>query len=114
MSRKQVVILGGGTGVTMTANRLRRRFDSAEAEIHVVDRDDSHVYQPGLLFVPFGLAGRYYLGAATALGAAFVALSLRGLRAGGRFDVNRWAKQVFAFSVVYLPALLIALLVARA
>jgi len=67
-----------------------------------------------MLFVPFGLAGRYYLGAATALGAAFLALSLRGLRAGGRFDTNRWAKQVFAFSVVYLPALLIALLVARA
>src|SRR6266545_1418615 len=40
----------------MTANRLRRRFDSDEAEIHVVDRDDRHVYQPGLLFVPFGLA----------------------------------------------------------
>ncbi len=67
-----------------------------------------------LLFVPFGLAGRYYLGAATALGAAFLALSLRGLRAGARLDTNRWAKQVFAFSVIYLPALLIALLVARA
>src|SRR5215211_3294175 len=40
----------------MTANRLRRRFDEDEAEIHVVDRDDRHVYQPGLLFVPFGLA----------------------------------------------------------
>ena len=40
----------------MTANRLRRRFDPDEAEIHVVDRDDLHVYQPGLLFVPFGLA----------------------------------------------------------
>jgi NADPH-dependent 2,4-dienoyl-CoA reductase/sulfur reductase-like enzyme len=50
------VILGGGTGGTMTANRLRRRFDEDEAEIHVVDRDDRHVYQPGLLFVPFGLA----------------------------------------------------------
>ena len=56
MSRKQIVILGGGTGGTMTANRLRRRFDADEAEIHVVDRDDRHVYQPGLLFVPFGLA----------------------------------------------------------
>ena len=56
MSRKQIVILGGGTGGTMTANRLRRRFDLDEAEIHVVDRDDRHVYQPGLLFVPFGLA----------------------------------------------------------
>ena len=56
MARKQIVILGGGTGGTMTANRLRRRFDADEAEIHVVDRDDRHVYQPGLLFVPFGLA----------------------------------------------------------
>jgi sulfide:quinone oxidoreductase len=56
MARKQIVILGGGTGGTLTANRLRRRFDADEAEIHVVDRDDRHVYQPGLLFVPFGLA----------------------------------------------------------
>jgi sulfide:quinone oxidoreductase len=54
--RKQIVILGGGTGGTMTANRLRRRFEQDDAEIHVVDRDDWHVYQPGLLFVPFGLA----------------------------------------------------------
>jgi sulfide:quinone oxidoreductase len=56
VSKKKIVILGGGTGGTMTANRLRRRFDPDEAEIHVVDRDDRHVYQPGLLFVPFGLA----------------------------------------------------------
>jgi sulfide:quinone oxidoreductase len=53
---KRVVILGGGTGGTMTANRLRRRYEPAEASIAVVDRDDRHVYQPGLLFVPFGLA----------------------------------------------------------
>jgi sulfide:quinone oxidoreductase len=56
VSKKQIVILGGGTGGTMTANRLRHRFDPDEAEIHVVDRDDLHVYQPGLLFVPFELA----------------------------------------------------------
>jgi len=56
MARSQIVIVGGGTGGTMTANRLRRRFDADETEIHVVDRDDRHVYQPGLLFVPFGLA----------------------------------------------------------
>ena len=56
MSRKRIVILGGGTGGTIAANRLRRRFGYDEAEIHVVDRDDRHVYQPGLLFVPFGLA----------------------------------------------------------
>jgi sulfide:quinone oxidoreductase len=56
VARKRIVILGGGTGGTMTANRLRRRFDLDEAEIHVVDLDNRHVYQPGLLFVPFGLA----------------------------------------------------------
>src|SRR5512132_4216098 len=56
VTKKQIVILGGGTGGTMTANRLRRRFGEDEADIHVVDRDDRHVYQPGLLFVPFGLA----------------------------------------------------------
>ena len=55
MSARQIVILGGGTGGTMVANRLRRRLDLDEAEIHVVDLDDRHVYQPGLLFVPFGL-----------------------------------------------------------
>ena len=53
---KRIVILGGGTGGTMTANRLRRPYGRSEAEIIVVDRDDRHVYQPGLLFVPFGLA----------------------------------------------------------
>jgi sulfide:quinone oxidoreductase len=56
MARTSIVILGGGTGGTMAANRLRRRFGPDQAEIHVVDRDDRHVYQPGLLFVPFGLA----------------------------------------------------------
>ena len=56
MSKKQIIIIGGGTGGTITANRLRRRFGLEEVEIHVVDRDDRHVYQPGLLFIPFGLA----------------------------------------------------------
>ncbi|HEU4705558.1 MAG TPA: FAD/NAD(P)-binding oxidoreductase [Solirubrobacterales bacterium] len=52
---KRVVIIGGGTGGTLVANRLRRRHPPEELEIVVVDRDDRHVYQPGLLFVPFGL-----------------------------------------------------------
>src|ERR1017187_7469246 len=52
---KRIVILGGGTGGTLIANRLRRAYDEQAAEIVVVDHDDHHVYQPGLLFVPFGL-----------------------------------------------------------
>ena len=50
----RIVILGGGTGGSLAANRLRKEYGAA-AEIVVVDRDDEHIYQPGLLFVPFGL-----------------------------------------------------------
>ena len=54
----RIVILGGGTAGTITANRLRRLFDrelsAGNTTITVVDQDDQHVYQPGLLFVPFG------------------------------------------------------------
>jgi sulfide:quinone oxidoreductase len=57
MSR--IVILGGGTAGTIIANRLRKRFaDDVRAgrtSITVVDQDDRHLYQPGLLFVPFGM-----------------------------------------------------------
>ena len=53
---RRIVILGAGTGGTMIANRLRRAYGARDATITVVDRDDRHVYQPGLLFVPFGLA----------------------------------------------------------
>jgi len=52
---KKIVILGGGTGGTLMANRLRKTYDQGEVEIAVVDKDDRHVYQPGLLFIPFGL-----------------------------------------------------------
>ncbi len=50
----RILVLGAGTGGTLIANKLRRRY-GAETEITVVDRDDRHVYQPDLLFVPFGL-----------------------------------------------------------
>ncbi len=53
---RRVVLLGGGTGGTLVANRLRRAHEEEELEIVVVDQDDRHVYQPGLLFVPFGLS----------------------------------------------------------
>jgi len=53
--RHRIVILGAGTGGTLTANRLRRIYGDS-AEITLIDRDDRHIYQPGLLFVPFGLA----------------------------------------------------------
>jgi sulfide:quinone oxidoreductase len=53
--RHRIVVLGAGTGGTLAANRLAHLYGD-EAEIVVVDADDRHVYQPGLLFVPFDLA----------------------------------------------------------
>lgn len=50
---KNLVILGAGTGGTIMANHLARRLPTGW-RLTVVDRDDVHVYQPGLLFVPFG------------------------------------------------------------
>lgn len=52
---RRVIIVGGGTAGTLAANRLRRALEPGD-EILVIDVDDRHVYQPGLLFVPFGLA----------------------------------------------------------
>ncbi|TDO58730.1 sulfide:quinone oxidoreductase [Kribbella sp. VKM Ac-2571] len=51
---KRLVILGGGTAGTVVANKLRRGLARDDWRITVIDRDRDHLYQPGLLFVPFG------------------------------------------------------------
>lgn len=52
---KTLLILGAGTGGTMVANRMAEQLDPAEWRILIVDRDETHYYQPGLLFIPFGI-----------------------------------------------------------
>ncbi len=52
---RRLVVLGGGTAGTMAVNKLRKHLARDEWSITVVDRDDDHVYQPGLLLVPFGV-----------------------------------------------------------
>jgi sulfide:quinone oxidoreductase len=52
---KTLLILGAGTGGTMVANRMSRLLDHDEWRIIIVDRDEIHFYQPGFLFVPFGV-----------------------------------------------------------
>jgi sulfide:quinone oxidoreductase len=51
---RRLLILGAGTAGTMVANRLRRRLSARDWQVTVVDQDVAHLYQPGLLFVPFG------------------------------------------------------------
>ncbi len=52
---KKLVILGAGCAGTMVANKLRKKLDTSEWSITLIDKDDQHVYQPGLLFIPFGV-----------------------------------------------------------
>jgi sulfide:quinone oxidoreductase len=55
---KQLLILGAGTAGTMSANRLSRLLDMEQWKITLVDQNPTHYYQPGFLFIPFGIYGR--------------------------------------------------------
>jgi protoheme IX farnesyltransferase len=59
-----------------------------------------------LLLVPLHVAGTLYLVTALVLGGGMVAMSVRGLspEAG-----SKWARQLFAASLIYLPLLFVAL-----
>ena len=52
---KTLLILGGGTGGTMVANKMAHHLDLHEWRIVVVDKEENHYYQPGFLFIPFGI-----------------------------------------------------------
>ena len=52
---KKIVILGAGTGGTIMANKLRKVLEKDEWEITIVDKHTTHYYQPGFLFIPFGI-----------------------------------------------------------
>ncbi len=54
---KQIAVLGAGTGGTLIANLLVQRLDLREWAVTVFDREQQHVYQAGLLFLPFALYG---------------------------------------------------------
>ena len=53
---KSLVVLGAGTAGTMVANKLRHRLPKSDWKITVVDKSDIHDYQPGYLFIPFGMS----------------------------------------------------------
>ncbi len=63
-----------------------------------------------LLAQPLHIAGAAYTFVAAVLGAGFIGLTLRR----GNVTLEAWAKRVFAYSIVYLVVLLVALLLNRA
>ncbi len=52
---KRLLILGAGTAGTMAANKLRPQLPRDEWNVTIVDQSDTHYYQPGYLFIPFGI-----------------------------------------------------------
>lgn len=51
-----LVILGAGTAGTMMLNKLHQALDRSEWQLTIVDKDKTHYYQPGFLFIPFGMS----------------------------------------------------------
>ncbi|NOZ74331.1 MAG: NAD(P)/FAD-dependent oxidoreductase [FCB group bacterium] len=52
---RNLVILGAGTAGTMMLNKLAPVLDKDEWRITIVDQNETHYYQPGFLFIPFGI-----------------------------------------------------------
>jgi len=51
---RRLLVLGAGTAGTMVVNKLRRWLARDAWQITVVEASDTHFYQPGYLFLPFG------------------------------------------------------------
>ena len=56
---KKILILGAGTGGTIMANKLIKSLDNEEWDITIVDKHKTHYYQPGFLFIPFGIYNKH-------------------------------------------------------
>ncbi len=52
---KHLVILGAGTAGTMMANHLNHHLKKPDWQISIIDEREEHHYQPGYLFLPFGI-----------------------------------------------------------
>lgn len=56
---RKLVILGAGTGGTIMLNKLSELLDPDEWQITIVDQSKTHYYQPGFLFIPFGMYNKH-------------------------------------------------------
>ncbi|MEN8222091.1 MAG: FAD/NAD(P)-binding oxidoreductase [Acidobacteriota bacterium] len=52
---KKIVILGAGSAGTMIVNKMVKMIPEDEISITIIDHSSVHYYQPGFLFIPFGI-----------------------------------------------------------
>jgi sulfide:quinone oxidoreductase len=55
LQMQNLVILGAGTAGTVMLNKLESILDRDEWRITIIDQHETHYYQPGFLFIPFGI-----------------------------------------------------------
>ncbi len=55
---KKLVILGAGTAGTIMLNKFSGVLEKDKWQVTIVDKDETHYYQPGFLFIPFGIYGK--------------------------------------------------------
>jgi sulfide:quinone oxidoreductase len=55
---RNLVILGAGTAGTIMLNKFSGALDRTEWQITIIDQQQTHYYQPGFLFIPFGIYNR--------------------------------------------------------
>jgi protoheme IX farnesyltransferase len=79
-----------------------------DATKHVIVRYLAVLLAASLLLFPLGVAHRVYLFSAAALGAVFFAWGCWGLRTA---NCNRWARSLFAVSLLYLVLLFTVLMI---
>ncbi|HEX9101776.1 MAG TPA: protoheme IX farnesyltransferase, partial [Polyangia bacterium] len=91
-----------------------------EAVVHGVDGARWRIvawsvaqFAASLAVLKSGVGGRFYEGAAFALGAVLLALCGFGMRPMTREQTHRWARWFFLYSLVYLPVLFVALVLGR-
>jgi sulfide:quinone oxidoreductase len=52
---RKLVILGAGTAGTIMLNKLHKALAPRDWHITIIDQNETHYYQPGFLFLPFGI-----------------------------------------------------------
>ncbi len=52
---KKIVVVGAGAAGTMLVNKLAKTHLIDECSITIIDPHEIHYYQPGFLFIPFGI-----------------------------------------------------------
>ena len=55
MATRNIVILGAGSAGTMMANHLKHKLHDHDWKVTIIDEATTHYYQPGFLFLPFGI-----------------------------------------------------------